>query len=152
MRQLKPHLPEKSHPSDRASELTQKIRAAHAINRAKHMTDLDQRLADMENMKLDVMAISCAPQQFYYIVEPSLGAESCRLINDGIAEAVKAHPSRFTGIGTVPLQDTELAIKEATKATIRLLPLDDQSPAPEDGKCIKTGAPSKQRVLFAKNY
>ena len=109
---VKPHLPEKSHPSDRASELTQKIRAAHAVNRAKHMTDLDQRLADMENMKLDVMAISCAPQQFYYIVEPSLGAESCRLINDGIADAVKAHPSRFTGIGTVPLQDTELAIKE----------------------------------------
>ena len=73
---------------------------------------LDQRLADMENMKLDVMAISCAPQQFYYMVDPGLGAESCQIINDGIAAAVKAHPSRFAGIGTVPLQDTDLAIKE----------------------------------------
>jgi prolyl-tRNA synthetase len=48
--------------------------------------------------------------------------------------------------------ETELAIKEATKATIRCIPLEGQGPAPEAGKCIKTGAPSAQRVLFAKNY
>ncbi|MFO1011905.1 MAG: proline--tRNA ligase [Planctomycetota bacterium] len=47
---------------------------------------------------------------------------------------------------------TELAIKEATKATIRCIPLAGQGPAPEPGKCIKSGAPSAQRVLFAKNY
>jgi aminocarboxymuconate-semialdehyde decarboxylase len=109
---VKPHLPTNDHPADRASELTQKIRAAHAVNRAKHMRDLDQRLADMEAMKLDVMAISCTPQQFYYVLEPSLGAESSHIVNDAIAAAVKAHPTRFTGIGTVPLQDTDLAIKE----------------------------------------
>jgi prolyl-tRNA synthetase len=48
--------------------------------------------------------------------------------------------------------ETELAIKEATKATLRLIPLPGQGPAPEPGKCIKTGRPSKQRVLFANNY
>ena len=47
---------------------------------------------------------------------------------------------------------TELAIKEATKATIRCIPLYDQGAAPQPGTCIKTGAPSRQRVLFAKNY
>ena len=48
--------------------------------------------------------------------------------------------------------ETELAIKEATKATVRCIPLDGEGPAPEPGTCIKTGAASAQRVLFAKNY
>ena len=44
---------------------------------------------------------------------------------------------------------TEDAIKEKTKATIRCIPLDN---APEEGKCILTGRPSRQRVLFARAY
>ena len=48
--------------------------------------------------------------------------------------------------------ETELAIKEATKATLRCVPLDGEGPAAEPGKCVKTGEPSAQRVLFAKNY
>lgn len=48
--------------------------------------------------------------------------------------------------------ETELAIKNDTKATIRCLPIDGDGPAPEPGSCIKTGAPSKQLALFAKNY
>lgn len=45
--------------------------------------------------------------------------------------------------------ETEVAIKERTKATIRCIPLDNQ---PEDGRCILTGRPSSQRVLFARAY
>ncbi|MBL8858119.1 MAG: proline--tRNA ligase [Planctomycetes bacterium] len=48
--------------------------------------------------------------------------------------------------------ETELAIKEATKATIRCIPLPRQGPAKEAGACVKTGKPSAQRVLFSKNY
>ncbi len=48
--------------------------------------------------------------------------------------------------------ETESAIKESTKATIRCIALPGEGPAPEAGKCIKTGKPSRQRVLFAKNY
>jgi len=48
--------------------------------------------------------------------------------------------------------ETEGAIKEETKATIRCIALPGQGPEPEPGKCIRTGAPSAQRVLFAKNY
>jgi prolyl-tRNA synthetase len=44
---------------------------------------------------------------------------------------------------------TEEAIKEKTKATIRCIPLNNP---PEEGKCILTGAPSHQRVLFAMAY
>ena len=45
--------------------------------------------------------------------------------------------------------ETEEAIKEKTKATIRCIPLNN---LPEEGKCILTGKPSTQRVLFARAY
>jgi prolyl-tRNA synthetase len=45
--------------------------------------------------------------------------------------------------------ETEAKIKEMTKGTIRCIPLDNPT---EAGACILTGAPSTQRVLFAKSY
>lgn len=45
--------------------------------------------------------------------------------------------------------ETEDAIKEKTKATIRCIPLNNPL---EEGKCILTGKPSSQRVLFARSY
>ena len=45
--------------------------------------------------------------------------------------------------------ETEAKIKEMTKGTIRCIPLDNPT---EIGACILTGAPSTQRVLFAKSY
>lgn len=45
--------------------------------------------------------------------------------------------------------ETEQAIKEKTKATIRCIPLGNPLSA---GKCIYTGAPSIQKVIFAKAY
>ena len=45
--------------------------------------------------------------------------------------------------------ETEEKIKELTKATIRCIPIDNTQ---EDGICVLTGNPSKQRVLFAKAY
>ena len=45
--------------------------------------------------------------------------------------------------------ETEDKIKELTKATIRCIPIDNKM---EEGTCILTGSPSKQRVLFAKAY
>ncbi|MGB2515745.1 MAG: proline--tRNA ligase anticodon binding domain-containing protein, partial [Flavobacteriaceae bacterium] len=45
--------------------------------------------------------------------------------------------------------ETEEAIKKATKATIRCLPIDVEKTV---GKCVFSGKPSSQRVLFAKAY
>ena len=45
--------------------------------------------------------------------------------------------------------ETEAAIKEETKATIRCIPLNTE---PEEGACIYSGKPSKQRVVFARAY
>ena len=45
--------------------------------------------------------------------------------------------------------ETEVAIKEATKATIRCIPFDSVE---EEGTCVFSGKPSHRRVLFAKSY
>jgi len=45
--------------------------------------------------------------------------------------------------------ETEAAIKEETKATIRCIPLDAKE---EEGKCIYSGKPSSRRVMFARAY
>ena len=45
--------------------------------------------------------------------------------------------------------ETEQKIKEKTKATIRLIPIDREK---EAGKCIYSGNPSEQRVVFARSY
>ncbi len=66
---------------------------------------------------------------------------------DGFKEAleqkggfIKAHWDGTT--------ETELKIKEETKATLRCIPNDDGG----EGKCIVSGNPSKQKVIFAKAY
>ena len=46
--------------------------------------------------------------------------------------------------------ETEEKIKAETKATIRLIPLDNESA--ESGKCVYTGEPSQKRVVFARAY
>ena len=45
--------------------------------------------------------------------------------------------------------ETEEKIKEETKATIRVIPLNNPQ---EAGKCVYSGKPSMQRVVFARSY
>jgi len=67
--------------------------------------------------------------------------EEFKRLLDGKAGFISAHWD-----GT---SETELKIKEETKATIRCIPLDNPL---EDGVCIYSGKPSVQRVLFARAY
>lgn len=76
------------------------------------LTDPVRRLEDMDRMGVDVQAISVAPPQYYYWTEPDLGARLTRRLNERIAEICREHPRRFTGLGTLPMQDTERAVQE----------------------------------------
>jgi prolyl-tRNA synthetase len=67
--------------------------------------------------------------------------EAFEKILDGEGGFVAAHWDGTT--------ETEEAIKQKTKATIRCIPLNNPQ---EAGKCILTGKPSKERVLFARAY
>lgn len=75
-----------------------------------------QRIEDMDRLGVDVQAISPNPGQYYYFAAPELGRELAVIINDAIAEAAASVPDRLVGIGTVPLQNTEMAIAEMRRA------------------------------------
>ncbi|MFI4975381.1 MAG: amidohydrolase family protein [Caulobacterales bacterium] len=92
--------------------------ASDAVNRAQfrdiatRLTGVEERLADMDRLGVDIQAISPSPGHYYYWAPPDAAREACRVVNDGVAEAVGGHPDRFVGMGTVPLQAPELAIAE----------------------------------------
>jgi aminocarboxymuconate-semialdehyde decarboxylase len=111
---VKPHLPaEGANTAFRISNpKSQEIYRQRHAERVAAWTDVATRLADMDKMDLDIMAVSCLPTQFYYVVEPMVGHEACQIINDGIAAKLKERPDRLVGLGTVPMQDTDLALKE----------------------------------------
>jgi aminocarboxymuconate-semialdehyde decarboxylase len=81
---------------------------------------IDERIADMDRLGVDVQAISPVPPQMYYTVDPDLGLQAARLVNDGIAAAVARHPDRLVGMGTVPLQAPELAVLEMRRCVKEL--------------------------------
>lgn len=76
------------------------------------LNGVTERLADMDRLGIDVQAISPNPGQYYYFAPAELALELARTINDAIAEAVARAPDRLVGMGTVPLQDTAMAIAE----------------------------------------
>jgi aminocarboxymuconate-semialdehyde decarboxylase len=84
------------------------------------LNNIDERLGEMDRFGVDVQAVSPAPPQMYYAVEPDLGRQAARMVNDGIAAAVARHPDRFVGMGTVPLQAPELAILEMKRCVKEL--------------------------------
>ncbi len=78
----------------------------------KKLTDIDQRIADMDKMDIDVQAISTSPLQYYYGVEPELGRRVARTINERLAEVTATHPHRFAPLGTLPMQSPADAVRE----------------------------------------
>ena len=78
----------------------------------KKLTSVEQRLADMDKMGIDVQAISTSPSQYFYRIEPDLGRQTSRSINENLASIVADHPDRFVALGTVPMQESELAVAE----------------------------------------
>jgi aminocarboxymuconate-semialdehyde decarboxylase len=99
-------------PFDRFGGASTDYNRTHFAAIVPKLTDPAERLADMDLMGVDVQAISVAPPQYYYWTQPDLGSRLARMCNERLAELCRAHPDRFVGLGTVPLQDTDLALKE----------------------------------------
>lgn len=78
------------------------------------------RLKDMEHQRTSCQVISTIPVLFNYWAKPADGLETSRFFNDHLAETAAANPDRFIAIGTVPLQDTELAIREMERCVHEL--------------------------------
>jgi aminocarboxymuconate-semialdehyde decarboxylase len=97
-----------------ANALTRETNVKQMRDRAAKLSSIEVRLKDMDRMGIDIQAVSPAPQQTYYWTEPAEGAQLARQVNERIAEIVAKWPDRFVGLGTVPLQDADLAVAELT--------------------------------------
>ncbi len=95
-----------------ATAETREINRIQSATVAEQANDLNIRLDAMDRQGIDIQAISPAPTQYYYWMDPELGREAARLVNDDVAAACAKHPDRFVPMGTIPLQDVRLAVEE----------------------------------------
>ena len=112
-------------------------------NRAKTKAPID-RVAEVAAEILETM------QREMFEAARQFRADNTQVVDDyGQFKELMAGRAGYAMCHWDGTTETELKIKEETKATIRNIPLD----APEEeGKCILTGKPSKRRVMFAQAY
>lgn len=82
--------------------------------------DAAVRIKEMDETDVAVQVLSTIPVLFNYWAKAKDGLETSRFFNDHIADAVAKNPKRFIGIGTVPLQDVDMAIAEMERCVTEL--------------------------------
>ena len=119
------------------------VEVARRDTKEKSSIPLDGLGAHIEQLLVDIQANMFERARAYrdeHITPANTWTEFVEIL-DGKGGFVSAHWDGTT--------ETELAIKDETKATIRCIPIDNPQ---EVGVCIKSGKPSTQRVLFARAY
>ncbi|HET8573515.1 MAG TPA: amidohydrolase family protein [Edaphocola sp.] len=79
-----------------------------------------ERIKDMDATEVGIQVLSTIPVLFNYWAKPEHTLETARFFNDHIAETVALFPDRFQGLGTVPMQDVDLAVKELERCVREL--------------------------------
>lgn len=74
--------------------------------------DAEKRIKDMEREGVDIQVLSPIPVTFSYWAPPEQAEILARVQNDFIADLVNQYPTKFIGLGAVPMQNVEVAIRE----------------------------------------
>ncbi|MDQ4120073.1 MAG: amidohydrolase [Acidobacteriota bacterium] len=73
---------------------------------------VEKRLDECQQFGVCVQVLSTVPVMFNYWAKSADAAEIANFLNDDLARIVGEYPKRFVGLGTVPMQDAQLAVKE----------------------------------------
>jgi aminocarboxymuconate-semialdehyde decarboxylase len=82
--------------------------------------DVAARIVEMDQLGVDVQVISPIPVSLTYWAEPEPSLRYARHLNDWAASVALQSRGRLRAMGSVPLQDTDLAIAELTRAVTEL--------------------------------
>jgi len=78
------------------------------------------RMKDCDHHGVHVQVLSTVPIMFNYWAKPEDTLDLSRFLNDHIAEVVERYPTRFVGLGTLPMQSPKLAIQELERCVKEL--------------------------------
>jgi aminocarboxymuconate-semialdehyde decarboxylase len=80
------------------------------------LTDVGRRLADLAAMGVDIQAVSPMPMHRYW-AEPDLAVKLATVTNEAVAAHCADGKGRLAGLGTIPLQHPDLAVRALERAT-----------------------------------
>ncbi len=86
------------------------------INSPKLRFTPEERIVNMDEEGTDVQVVSIHTPLFPYHWEKGPAVQMSKDVNDEIAGMAKQHPSRFSGLATLPLQDVDASIEELERA------------------------------------
>jgi aminocarboxymuconate-semialdehyde decarboxylase len=79
-----------------------------------------KRMEEADAAGVRVQVLSTVPVMFGYWTKPEHGLDLSRFLNDHLASVVREHPRRFVGLGTLPLQAPDLAVRELERCVREL--------------------------------
>ncbi len=92
-----------------------KYRGARFFGVTPPMTNVAQRLADMDRVGIDVEVISLSTPNVFF-TDGQHQPEIARIVNDAYAELIAQHPARFKAFASIPMDNSDAALNELHRA------------------------------------
>ncbi|MCH7746167.1 MAG: amidohydrolase [Chloroflexi bacterium] len=94
--------------------------SSHSVLHPKLLLTPEERLAEMDSMGVDIHVLSTWTQLYNYDLPTEVCVATSEDCNNYVAELVKAWPTRFAGLATLPMQNVEAAIAELERCVTQL--------------------------------
>ena len=92
-----------------------KYRGARFFGVTPPMTDVAQRLEDMDRVGIDVEVVSLSTPNVFF-TDANHQPEIARMVNDSYAELIAKHSTRFKGFASIPMDAPDAALEELRRA------------------------------------